>query len=142
MFRLIWNQTDVRLLFQINREIVNTIWFRFDFIRFRKYFLRKNIFRAIIILFFSKIVKVIDCWFLSNLKKYNRSHRLPFDYELNWIQNFEKIQLKIFSQFFFNSLRIFWNVCKSEIEWNRNETTFFVDFFSSKDSKKLKIKFL
>ena len=32
-------QTDsVRLLFQINRCMVNTIWFRFDIIRFRKYF--------------------------------------------------------------------------------------------------------
>ena len=32
-------QTDsVRLLFQINRKMVNTIWFRFYLIRFRKYF--------------------------------------------------------------------------------------------------------
>ena len=35
MHRLIWNQTDVRLLFQINRCMVNKIWFRFDLIRFR-----------------------------------------------------------------------------------------------------------
>ena len=34
-FRLIWNQTDtVRLLFQINRKMVNAIWFQFDLIRF------------------------------------------------------------------------------------------------------------
>ena len=33
------HQTDsVRLLFQINRCKVNTIWFRFNLIRFRKYF--------------------------------------------------------------------------------------------------------
>ena len=39
MHRLIWKQTDtVRLLFQINRKMVNTIWFRFDLIGFRKYF--------------------------------------------------------------------------------------------------------
>ena len=32
-------QTDtVRLLFQFNRKMVNTIWFRFDLLRFRKYF--------------------------------------------------------------------------------------------------------
>ena len=32
-------QTDtVRLLFQINRKMVNTIWFRFDLIKFRKDF--------------------------------------------------------------------------------------------------------
>ena len=38
-FRMIWNQTDpVRLLFHINRKVVNTIWFWFDLIRFRKYF--------------------------------------------------------------------------------------------------------
>ena len=38
MHRLIWNskRTHVRLLFQINRWMVNTIWFRFDLIRFRK----------------------------------------------------------------------------------------------------------
>ena len=28
---MIWNQTDFRLLFQINRKMVNTIWFRKDF---------------------------------------------------------------------------------------------------------------
>ena len=38
IFRLIWNQTDVRLLFQINRKMVNTIWYRFHLIRFRKKF--------------------------------------------------------------------------------------------------------
>ena len=39
IFRLIWNQTDtVRLLFQINRCMVNTIWFQVDLIRFRKNF--------------------------------------------------------------------------------------------------------
>ena len=31
-------QTDVRLLFQINRKIVYLIWFRFDLIRFRNDF--------------------------------------------------------------------------------------------------------
>ena len=32
IFRLIWNQTDsVRLVFQINRKMVNIIWFRFWF---------------------------------------------------------------------------------------------------------------
>ena len=37
IFRVIWNQTDrIRLLFQINPKMVNTILFRFDFIRFRK----------------------------------------------------------------------------------------------------------
>ena len=29
-------QTNIRLLFQINREMVNTIWFRFGLRRFRK----------------------------------------------------------------------------------------------------------
>ena len=39
MHRLIWNQTDtVRLLFQINRKMVNKIWFSFDLIRFIKDF--------------------------------------------------------------------------------------------------------
>ena len=38
IFWLIWNQTEVRLLFQINRKMVNTIWFRVDLIRFRKNF--------------------------------------------------------------------------------------------------------
>ena len=39
IYLLIWNQTDtVRLLFQINRKMVNTIWFPFDLIRFRKDF--------------------------------------------------------------------------------------------------------
>ena len=38
IFRLIWNQTDVRLLFQINQKMVDTIWFRVDLIKFRKYF--------------------------------------------------------------------------------------------------------
>ena len=37
IFQLIWNQTYVHL-FQINRKMVNTIWFRFDLIRFRKHF--------------------------------------------------------------------------------------------------------
>ena len=39
IFRVIWNQTDrIRLLFQINPKMVNTILFRFDFIRFQKKF--------------------------------------------------------------------------------------------------------
>ena len=38
IFRLIWNQTDVSVWFQINRKMVNTIWFRFDLIRFGKDF--------------------------------------------------------------------------------------------------------
>ena len=38
IFRMIWNQTAVRTWFQINRKRVNTIRFRFDLIRFRKYF--------------------------------------------------------------------------------------------------------
>ena len=39
MHRLIWNTNGhVRLLFQINRRMVNTIWVRFDLIRFGKYF--------------------------------------------------------------------------------------------------------
>ena len=38
IFWLIRKQTDVRLLFQINRCIVNTVRFGFDLIRFRKYF--------------------------------------------------------------------------------------------------------
>ena len=37
-FRLIWNQTDASVWFQINRKMVNTIWFRFDLIRFWKDF--------------------------------------------------------------------------------------------------------
>ena len=37
-FALIWNQTDVCLLFKINRTMVNTIWFRFDLIKFRNNF--------------------------------------------------------------------------------------------------------
>ena len=36
-FQLIWNSKwTVSVWFQINRKIVNTIWFRFDLIRFRK----------------------------------------------------------------------------------------------------------
>ena len=38
IFRFIWIQIDVRLLFQINRKMVNTIWFWVDLIGFRKYF--------------------------------------------------------------------------------------------------------
>ena len=53
VFEILLNQTEIRLYLsfsnrfwtkrssvwlQINRKIVNTIWFRFDFIRFRKYF--------------------------------------------------------------------------------------------------------
>ena len=39
ILRFIWNQTDtVRLLFQINRCMVNETSFRFHSIRFRKYF--------------------------------------------------------------------------------------------------------
>ena len=38
IFRLIWHQTDVCLVFQINRKMVNTIWFLFNLIRFRKVF--------------------------------------------------------------------------------------------------------
>ena len=40
MYRLIWNskRKDVRLLFRINRCMVNTIWFRFDLTQFGKDF--------------------------------------------------------------------------------------------------------
>ena len=38
IFRLIWIQTDVSVWIQINRWMVNTIWFRVDSIRFRKDF--------------------------------------------------------------------------------------------------------
>ena len=51
IFEILWNQTEIRLYlpfsewfgikrtsvwFQMNRKMVNTIWFRFDFLRFRK----------------------------------------------------------------------------------------------------------
>ena len=37
-FRLIWNskRTRIRLLFEINQKMVNTIWFQFDLIGLRK----------------------------------------------------------------------------------------------------------
>ena len=40
IFRLIWNskRTQCVLFFQINRKMVNTIWYRFHLIRFRKDF--------------------------------------------------------------------------------------------------------
>ena len=46
MHRLIWNQTDIRLLFQINRKMVNRIRFRFDLIIFRKYILWTEVTRS------------------------------------------------------------------------------------------------
>ena len=37
IFWLIWIQTDVSVCIKIIRKMVNTIWFRIDSIRFRKY---------------------------------------------------------------------------------------------------------
>ena len=37
-FRLIWNSKQMSVWFQINRKMVNTIWFLFDLTRFRKDF--------------------------------------------------------------------------------------------------------
>ena len=38
IFWLIWNRKRTSVWFQIHRKMVNIIWFRFDFIRFRKDF--------------------------------------------------------------------------------------------------------
>ena len=38
MHRLIWNSKRTSVWFQLNRKMVNTIWFRFDLIIFRKNF--------------------------------------------------------------------------------------------------------
>jgi len=38
MYRLIWNSKRTSFWFKINRCMVNTIWYRFDLIRFRKDF--------------------------------------------------------------------------------------------------------
>ena len=38
IFRLIWNQRDAYVWFQINRRMVNTVCFQVDLIRFRKDF--------------------------------------------------------------------------------------------------------
>ena len=74
----------VRLLFQINRCMVNTVWFRFDLIRFRKYLSVRGI-HIHIYIYYIKYPKTINC-------------AQKISHELHSPEGFLSITLNIISQ--------------------------------------------